>query len=209
MSSKDNSGDDFTFFGGMNITALSDHKRDKKTLRGPFHRIRDLASFSFSSWRDGFLPLYSWCALLVGALKRDEYLEKFRSTIMRVKHRHDNFDEDTYLDHIALEQLSNHQFDFIFEPLLKNAELRKMLSILGGIESLPDANHWKICLNSLHRFHRIPDVPRLFQQSLLPDMCAIINKMLDDLAMLYPPFKSRIRSQRKSGDRKTRRRKEG
>lgn len=48
------------------------------------------------------------------------------------------------------------------------------------------------CLNPLHRFHRIPWPPRLDMPTVLIDGSKLVNRMLDDLNELFPPFKSRI-----------------
>lgn len=53
-----------------------------------------------------------------------------------------------------------------------------------------------VCVNPLHRYHRIPFVPRLDMQSVLPDMAKIINMMLDVVNHLYPSFKPRIKHQK-------------
>lgn len=50
-----------------------------------------------------------------------------------------------------------------------------------------------ICLNPLHRFHRIPLPPRFFIDDAAPDMIKLINVALDQITMLYPPFKARMR----------------
>ena len=50
-----------------------------------------------------------------------------------------------------------------------------------------------VCLNPLHRFHRIPIPPRMFVDDALPDVLAICNLGLDQLASLYPPFKKRLK----------------
>ncbi len=49
------------------------------------------------------------------------------------------------------------------------------------------------CLNPLHRFHRIPCMPRYDMSDVLPDCFRIANRMLDDLNTLYPPFKLRFK----------------
>lgn len=51
-----------------------------------------------------------------------------------------------------------------------------------------------VCINPLHRFHRIPVPPRTNMPSILPDACKLINRMLDDLNALYPPFKPRLKA---------------
>jgi hypothetical protein len=49
------------------------------------------------------------------------------------------------------------------------------------------------CVNPLHRYHRIPDMPRFSQENLIPDMCKLINQMLEDVNKPYAPFKMRLR----------------
>jgi hypothetical protein len=50
------------------------------------------------------------------------------------------------------------------------------------------------CANPLHRYHRIPDMPRFSQENLVSDMCKFANQMLNDLNKMYPPFKQRFRA---------------
>jgi hypothetical protein len=52
------------------------------------------------------------------------------------------------------------------------------------------------CVNPLHRYHRIPNPPRLSQENLIPEIAKLINQMLDDINHLYPQFKSRLRAYR-------------
>jgi hypothetical protein len=49
-----------------------------------------------------------------------------------------------------------------------------------------------LCINSLHRYHRIPSPPRLDMESTAPDSVKLINLMLDLLSQAYPPFKMRL-----------------
>lgn len=122
------------------VTELAKHVRDKKLLRGPFHKLP--GEFVFHSWKDHALPLYTWAALAVGLMERDRYLPIFRDIAGRLKYRHDNFSEELYVNHASLKDLSNSQFDFIFEPLLKDSELRSHFAELGLLNSLPDHEHW-------------------------------------------------------------------
>ena len=50
-----------------------------------------------------------------------------------------------------------------------------------------------VCLNPLHRFHRIPLPARLFLDDAVPDLAKIVNLALDQLTKLYPPFKPRLK----------------
>src|ERR1043166_9339582 len=122
------------------ITKLSEHKREKKTLLAPLHALK--RDTQFSSWKDEFLPLVTWATLAVGLLDRDSYLSKFRAIIAKVKFRNDNFKEEIYLDHARLKNASAEQFDFVFEPILEDPDLRKKFSVLAEINSLPDQSHW-------------------------------------------------------------------
>lgn len=49
-----------------------------------------------------------------------------------------------------------------------------------------------LCLNPLHRLHRIPVMGRP-KPSVLADVCKLLNLMLDDLNMAYPSFKPRLK----------------
>jgi hypothetical protein len=49
-----------------------------------------------------------------------------------------------------------------------------------------------ICLNPLHRFHRLPLPPRTLTHDAVPDIVKVANLALDRLAALYPPFKPRL-----------------
>jgi hypothetical protein len=50
-----------------------------------------------------------------------------------------------------------------------------------------------LCLNPLHRFHRVPLAPRLLIDDAVPDLTKIVNLALDKLAHMYPPFKPRLK----------------
>jgi hypothetical protein len=55
------------------------------------------------------------------------------------------------------------------------------------------------CMNPLHRFHRIPFPPRFFKEDSSADMVKIVNLALEQIAMLYPPFKQRVRAENSDG----------
>lgn len=50
-----------------------------------------------------------------------------------------------------------------------------------------------LCLNPLHRYHRIPSPPRLDMRSVAPDGVKLINLTLDLISRAYPPFKARLK----------------
>lgn len=88
------------------------------------------------------------------------------------------------------------------------SDLRKM-SIEAGCKDVYDKyyswasgyshGHWvavrdsvfKMCLNPLHRLHRVPTAPRAMP-SVLKDCCTMVNRMLDDLSALYPSYEARL-----------------
>jgi hypothetical protein len=61
----------------------------------------------------------------------------------------------------------------------------------GNWAAIRDAS-FATCWNPLHRLHRIPAPPNLAMSSIIPDGLFLINRMLDDLAKLYPGFEDRL-----------------
>jgi hypothetical protein len=53
---------------------------------------------------------------------------------------------------------------------------------------------FQVCVNPLHRFHQIPVPPRFFIEDAVPDLVALTNLALDQLASLYAPFKARVKA---------------
>ena len=49
-----------------------------------------------------------------------------------------------------------------------------------------------LCLNPLHRLHRIPSVPRIDMGSVAVDSLKLSNLLLDQLNKAYPSFKRRL-----------------
>ena len=54
-------------------------------------------------------------------------------------------------------------------------------------------SNFGLCLNPLHRFHRIPIPPRMLIDDAVPDLVKLINLTMDQVTTLYPPFKARLR----------------
>lgn len=60
--------------------------------------------------------------------------------------------------------------------------------------------HWGVirdttyttCLNPLHRLHRIPDLPKIEMSTVLVDIVAIVNEMIEILDICYPTLKVRL-----------------
>jgi len=55
-----------------------------------------------------------------------------------------------------------------------------------------------LCLNPLHRLHRVPAVPGRDAPTVGPDIVKLTNLLLELLNVAYPPFKTRIRVSRSS-----------
>lgn len=127
-------------------------------------------------------------------LVREDSVPEFVS----LQNLHDLANEDTWMEFQDIELGS-----------WQGSDLRKMAEQTGtkdaydryyGWTSGFSHAHWTCvrdaafttCFNPLHRFHRIPTPPRPMP-SILKDGCALINRMLGDLSMLYPPFNQRVR----------------
>jgi hypothetical protein len=52
---------------------------------------------------------------------------------------------------------------------------------------------FSLCVNPLHRFHKVPVPPRFFIGDAVPDMVKIVNLALDEINTLTPSFKSRLK----------------
>lgn len=112
-----------------------------------------------------------------------------------------------------LEQLSNEDMWLEFQDINLGAWSEKNLRMMAsevGVKDLYDAYYdslsgfahssWAavrqsafgVCLNPLHRFHRVPLPPRWLNESVVPDIVKFVNLSLDQLASLYPPFKTRL-----------------
>ncbi|MEN2787154.1 DUF5677 domain-containing protein [Sphingomonas qilianensis] len=120
----------------------------------------------------------------------------------------------SYVRPDELEQLANEdRWQEFLEIDLGNwakSDLRKM-SEEAGVKPVYDKfygwpsgyvhGHWgavrdtvfDLCLNPLHRYHRVPAPPRLDMGSVAPDSVKLINLILDQLSQAYPPFKARLR----------------
>lgn len=54
---------------------------------------------------------------------------------------------------------------------------------------------FELCLNPLHRFHRVASFPRIDMNDALIDAGKLVNLLLDELNKLYPTFKSRLKKE--------------
>ena len=53
---------------------------------------------------------------------------------------------------------------------------------------------YEVCLNPLHRLHRIPAAPRTDMGSVAADTTKLCNVLLDRLNHAYPSFKPRYKA---------------
>jgi hypothetical protein len=118
-----------------------------------------------------------------------------------------------YVDEKMLKQIANEDLWQEFLPIelghWEKADLRKM-SIDVDLKDLYDSfypwtstfshGHWgairdaifDTCLNPLHRFHRIPRAVARRLPDVLPDACALADRMLAIVSNCYPDFPDRI-----------------
>lgn len=54
---------------------------------------------------------------------------------------------------------------------------------------------FELCLNPLHRFHRVASFPRIDMNDALIDAGKLVNLLLDELNKLYPTFKPRLKKE--------------
>lgn len=126
-------------------------------------------------------------------------------------------EDDELPNHVTrdeLERLANEdmwqEFTNIDLGQWAGTDLRKM-SIEAGVKEVYDKYYgwpsafvhgqwtavrdtvFDLCVNPLHRFHRIPASPRMNMGSVAPDGVKLLNLVLDKFAEAYPPFKGRIR----------------
>jgi hypothetical protein len=141
-------------FSEERITGLNKLRKVKGKLVSPFNALR--GPIEFKSWKDDALPMYSWAALLVGLISRDEYLSIFRNIIGKVGDRKKAKGESIYPNHWSMRNLTNEQFDDVFESLLAREEFKKNIATLAELESLPDAAHWKRHVEDGQRADAIP-----------------------------------------------------
>lgn len=120
----------------------------------------------------------------------------------------------SYTSKELLEQLANEDLWLEFQDIKLGAwadkDLRKMSQeasvkdvydrYYDGLSGYVHANWsavrhaaYDVCLNPLHRFHRVPVPPRFFEQTAVPDLVKIANVALDRLNQLYPAFKKRLK----------------
>lgn len=119
-----------------------------------------------------------------------------------------------YFDTERIEQLANEDMWLEFQDInigsWANSDLRTMATESGVKEVYDNYYDWTsgyahsqwmcvrdtvltFCANPMHRFHRIPTMPRFNMPSILPDAFKLINRMLNDLNVLYPNYKRRLR----------------
>jgi hypothetical protein len=108
--------------------------------------------------------------------------------------------EDAWLEFVSIDVGS-----WAGSDLRKMSEEAKVKHIYDKYYSWPSGyvhGHWgairdtsfEICLNPLHRYHRIPAIPRTSMVSVAPSALKLVNLLLDLLNSAYPTFKPRMRN---------------
>jgi hypothetical protein len=120
------------------FSPLKKHHRRGKIFTPPLMRIPGIAP---QSWHNDRLPEMLWAALLTAALPRDQYIRQLSLVAKAAMRFRDN--ADAYPQHTAAARLSGEQFNALFGHLLANEPVRRMLSPLLLLDSLPDRAHWK------------------------------------------------------------------
>jgi hypothetical protein len=152
-------------FGKLNITSLHQHDLRQKTLIAPLKKLP--APLRLSSWKDERLPNLLWAAVVATYFPRDRVLNLFR--------------EITNIGSSLVETKHHHDRSYDWTSAYTHANWSAVRDTV-----------FVTCLNPLHRFHRIPELPKLSMPSTLEDASRLINRMLDDLNHLYPTIKGRI-----------------
>ena len=126
----------------------------------------------------------------------------------------DEEDAPAFVTKDLLEELANADVWMEFQDIKLGAwadkNLRQM-AIDGGVkdfydkyyDSLSGFTHanWSavsqstfaLCVNPLHRFHKIPVQPHFFIEDAVPDIVKVVNLGLDQINTLYPSFKPRLK----------------
>lgn len=127
-------------FKDRNLSALEAHPRDGKNLRSPYSVLKNIRFAR--SWVDDCIPNILWACILGACMEREEYLRLFRLTVTRTKENLATANE-LHVTHNFLATATEHEFDVMFEDVLKDETARRHLSALLYVESLPDRDHWR------------------------------------------------------------------
>lgn len=129
---------------------------------------------------------------------------------------------DDVPDYVSLDELEAHanadmwmEYQDINLGAWDNKNLRKMAQE-AGIKDIYDKYYdwpsgfvhanwsavrnttFELCLNPLHRFHRVASLPRINMNDTLIDAGKIVNLLLEELNKLYPKFKPRLKKEKQA-----------
>lgn len=127
-------------FSDRNFSSLDSHQKLGNKLASPFSKIP--GPVSFVSWRDTCIPNILWACILVSELPRDEYLDLFRKIVASAREGIKAY-ENTFVTHNHLAVLTEEDFSTFFKPVLSDEKLKRILSPLLLLETLPDIKHWR------------------------------------------------------------------
>lgn len=125
-----------------NITPIKRRVFEKGVIKSPFHILKEVSGFHWTSWLDDFLPNMLWASICVGNLERNEALQLLRdicqqgTLVLKAS-------KGAQLGHNYLSTLTYEQFEEIFSPIKSNERAWRACAALALVSSLPDHSHWR------------------------------------------------------------------
>lgn len=147
-----------------NISAIDEHKRDKKTFIPPLEQLSSIQGFQKTSWRDDRMPEMLWVVLLTSVADRDEYLDAFRVVLHRIRELFEKNEKNYDVTMTGIECLTEDEFFFIFVDIIEkysNALLPMLI-----YKDLPAKELWKKFL---------PQVDELSLKPLYDGVCNCLD----------------------------------
>ena len=126
-------------------TPLAQRQRHGKTLKSPFSELRRI--IEWSSWKDHYMLNILWACILAGNLERDKYIRIFREVSNRAE-RVVKGKPKASLCHNFLSTLEQSEFDSIFSPMLTEDDVKKSVSAIILVETMPDFEKWNNLLSN-------------------------------------------------------------
>lgn len=127
-------------------TPLNQRQRHGKKLKSPFSELRRI--IEWSSWKDHYMLNMLWACILAGTLERDHYIRIFREVSNRAEKILDG-KASVSLCHSFLATLEQSDFDAIFSPMLEEGNVKKSISAIILVETMPDFEKWNNLLSSM------------------------------------------------------------
>lgn len=130
----------------------------------------------------------------------------------------DSADVPDFIDISRIEELAQEDYWFEYQDINLGSWASKTLrdmAIEAGSKDLYDKyynvlsvsahaqwgaireTNFCLCLNPLHRLHRVPRLPMQEADNIIVDMAKIVNTIVDDLSSIYPGVKRRLKAHKK------------